>query len=930
MTTTVVFLLLGLANGAVFGSLAAGLVVTYRSSGVVNFAIGAIGLFTAYSYAYLRRGSFLILIPGLPLSAHFGTTLNTVSAGAIALAEASVLGLLLYICVFRPLRRASAVAKSVASIGITIALVGIMGQRLGTTPISVPAIFSNQLWKLGSIHVPTDRIWFALTVLAIGVLFTLMIRFTAFGLSTRAVAETEVGAYVSGLSPDRVAAANWMLSCAVAGLAGILIAPIVPLVPVAYSLFVIPALAAAAIGRFHNIMRAIIAGLFIGMLQSELANLESKHSWLPQAGLPDLVPLVLILGVLVFRSKLLPVRGELIATTIGRAPRARRPGITALAGLALGSLTLALLHPEWRVAFVTSLIFGIISLSFVIVTGLAGQVSLAQFTLAGVGGFLLSPLTTSWHVPFPLAPIAAALAAALGGLLIGFPALRVRGLPVAVVTLALAVVLEDGWFQNDQFVGVGGVARIAGPTFFGLDLRNQVGSHFGRLEFGFLVLVLLVLVALGVAFLRSSRLGSAMLAVRADERSAAAVGINVVVVKLVAFGIGAFVAGLGGAMLGYLQGSVTDASYSVTLGFSAFALAYVAGITSISGGILAGVMASGGLLYMAVNRWISFGSWYATIAGIGLVLTIVKEPEGIVGRFHRVLAERTPNRELAVESDVAGIEFTSSKGSLIRPERPGLDRPPVRGEETTVPALSVESIRVTYGGVVAVDDVTFQVSRGAIVGLIGPNGAGKTTLLDAICGFNDSTGLVSVTSRRIDGLAPHKRIQSGLGRTFQAQSLYDDLTVRENVEIGSASRWAKEPASRSREAVEAALLQMELSEYAQRRVGELSQGRRQLVSIARALAGTPDVLLLDEPAAGLDTTESRWLGDRLQAVRDLGLSMLVVDHDMSLILGLCDEVCVLDFGELIACGTAEHVQNDPKVVNAYLGAGHAKAHKAPA
>ena len=195
-------------------------------------------------------------------------------------------------------------------------------------------------------------------------------------------------------------------------------------------------------------------------------------------------------------------------------------------------------------------------------TGYAGQVSLAQLTLAGVAGFLLATMTTDWSIPFPIAPILAALGATVVGVIVGLPAIRVRGLFVAVVTLAMAYAVQAVWFHNSDYVPAEG-KNISGPKLFGLDLRSRVGTDYPRLAFGLLVLGVLVIVAVSVALLRRSRLGSAMLAVRANERSAAGAGINVVRVKILAFAIAAFIAGLGGAMLGYNQGNLTFDPFDV-------------------------------------------------------------------------------------------------------------------------------------------------------------------------------------------------------------------------------------------------------------------------------------------------------------------------------------------------------------------------------
>ena len=649
MTDHVNFLLLGLANGAVFAALALAVVVTFRSSGVLNFATGAIALQGAYTYAYLRRGLLLNPIPPFPATLDLGRNLGLAPALAITLLLQAVLGVVLYLVVFRFLRNAAAVTKAVASLGVMVVLTAALAKQTGPEQELVAPIFRSRTYELGGVRLAGDRLDVVLAVLGVALLLAVMYRFTPFGLATRAASETETGALVSGVSPERVAVLNWAIGAVVAGLAGVLIAPLTPLVPGTYTLFIVPALAAAVLGRFSALGSAVVGGLVIGMLQSEAVFLGGRWSFVPKSGLAELIPLVLVLVALTIRSTPLPTRGTLFVRALGKAPGPTRVLKPALAGAVVGPVAVFTLHGTLRGGLIVSLIASVIALSLVVVTGYAGQVSLAQLTLAGAAGFTLSGLTTSWHIPFPIAPLLAAGVATVVGVVVGLPALRIRGLLVGVVTLTLAVALEALWFRNNDFNGGTTGARVVNPKLFGIDLGIGSGAAFPRPAFGLLCLVVLLGVAVGVAKLRTSSLGSAMLAVRANERSAAASGVSVVRVKLQAFAIGSFIAGLGGCLLAYSQSVVTFQSYSALGGLDLFAAAYLAGITSVAGGVLAGMIAASGLLFTIIDQHAHIGQWFGIVTGAGLVFTVIRNPEGLVGPVHAALARRrhSPGSALA-------------------------------------------------------------------------------------------------------------------------------------------------------------------------------------------------------------------------------------------------------------------------------------------
>jgi sulfate-transporting ATPase len=891
----------------VYAALALALVITYRASGVLNFATGAIALYVAYTYAALRKGELLVPIPGLPKTLDLGQELGFWPAVLISMVVASVVGAVLYVLVFRPLRDAPPLAKAVASLGVLVVIQGVLAIRQGTIAVSVAPIFPAERWEWGDVLVLSDRFYLALTVVGLALLVGAGYKFTRFGLLTRATAESQTGACVSHVSPDRVALLNWMISAMVAGIAGILIAPVNPLTPVTYTLFVVPALAAAVVGRFQYLVPIVAAGLAIGMLQSEALSLAADHSWLPQTGLAELVPLIVILIALVVVGGGMPVRGGLIRQRLGRAPRPRSLLGPTVVGSVVGVVALVLTQGTWRAAVIGTFIAAVIGLSLVVVTGYAGQVSLAQLALAGTAAFTLSYLTQSWDVPFPIAPVLAALVATAIGVVVGLPALRLSGLTLGVVTLALAYAIEAVWFRNADIVPSSG-AHIDPPSMFGIDLGIGSGKDFPRIGFGLVCLATLVAVAVGVAVLRRSTLGSAMLAVRANERSAAAAGVNVVRVKVLSFALASFIAGLGGSLLAYRRGVVTFDSFTAIGGLALLSTAYLAGITSVWGGINAGVLAASGITFIALDRWVNLGEWFQVISGVLLIVTLITNPEGIAAAGHEI-ADRWARWKAGRRAGEVVAE---------RPTVAPVPAPAMAAVDGSGSALQVDHLTVRYGGVVAVSDVSLRVEPGQVVGLIGPNGAGKTSVIDAVTGFAPAEGSVELAGQRLAGLAPHARVRAGLARTFQSLELYDDLSVEENVSVAAVGgRQAERRAKVAR-----ALASVGIAGLAERPAGELSQGERQLVSIARACVGEPAVLLLDEPAAGLDSDESAWLGDRIRSIGTAGTGLLLVDHDVNLVLGVCDHVYVLDFGSVIAEGPPETIRADRSVAAAYLGTIH--------
>jgi ABC-type branched-subunit amino acid transport system permease subunit len=635
MSSYVLFLILGLGAGATYAILGQGLVLKYRSAGVVDFAHGAVAMFIAYVFINLRSFGELefpvVLVPH-QVSLNGGAGLSTTPAIVISLVYAAVLGLLLYVLVYRPLQSASPLTRVCASVGVMLCLEAIAVLNYSTEPVATNPVFPSSPLSLAGITFPEDRLFLAGVVIAISVGLALVYRFSRFGLATRAGAENDRGAALIGISATRVAGQNWVIATVLAGVAGILISPITSLDPTSYTLFVVPALAAALLGRFQSFWITALGGILIGCAQSEIDKLITVWTWLPQEGLPDALPFAVIIVVMALRSRSVVARGGEAAERNPSVGRPRAPLRTAAACFAAGLILLVVLDGVLRFALISSLTVTCIALSVVVLTGYVGQVSLAQMTLAGIGGFMLGHISSAWGIGFPWSLILAGLCAVPVGLLIGLPALRLRGVNLAVVTLGFAAALDAVVFSSENFAGGTGGLPIPPPRLPGLSLGISQGSAYPRVVFGVLVLIVVILLGLLVARLRGGPAGRMLLAIRSNERAAGSVGINVAQGKLMAFGLAAFIAGIGGALTGYMQGELTADSFAAFTSISLLAIVFVAGVGRIAGAVVAGLMFSAaGLFVTFLNIHLSIGKYQAIVAGIALVVTAVQNPDGLTG-----------------------------------------------------------------------------------------------------------------------------------------------------------------------------------------------------------------------------------------------------------------------------------------------------------
>ena len=890
MQQILLFSLLGLGSGALIAGIALGVVLTYRGSGIINLATGGVAMFAGYTFWALTTDLL---------------HLSTVPALLVSLVIVLVLGVAIELVAFRPLRTAPPLAKLVSSLGVLLVLQASMLLAFGTTAQPEPSVLPQNTVKLLGAVIPVDRFILTGIVIVLAAVLAALYRFTLFGLATRAASENEVFAMLSGLSPNRLSMINTLLASVIAGGVGILAASITQLDTETLPLQIVPALAAALLAGFTSFGIACAAGIGLGIIGSLLQYVTSL-SWFPTAGgvaLPgvyELVVFVLIVLFMYLRGASLPSRGELVEQRLPEAPRPRRLAVTAPVVAVVCAVALVVLPFDFREALVNTMIGTLIALSLVVITGFMGQISVVQLTLAGVSGFTISHLAVNAGIAFPIAPLLGAGVALILGLITAASALRVRGVSLAVVTLAAVVAITNFGFVNTTWGGGQTGSPVPEPKLLGLDLGPRAGFRGldGNLPspvFGWVVLAVTVALCVLVGLLRRGSLGQRMLAVRSNERAASAVAIDPRVIKFTAFGISAVIAGLAGALYAYNFSSVSADRFDPFTALSLVAFAYAGGITLISGAVFAGLISTQALFPYALDKWLGInGNWFLLFGGAILIVTLIQNPEGVAGAFYR----RTHRRH-AVQRE--GPAPAVAQPPPSRP-RPDLDR--------GAAVLRVSGLSVAFGGVHALNDVDIEVREGELVGLIGPNGAGKTTLVDAVTGFVRFSGTVELDGRDIGQMPPYQRARLGLGRTWQSTDLFDDLDVRENLTVADGTG-----------EVDSKLSLVGLDVAGEAMPGQLSQGQRKLVGIARALASDPRVLCLDEPAAGLDTHESQELGARLRELADQGQSMLLIDHDMGLVLGICDRVVVLEFGRVIADDTPEVVRRDPNVISAYLGAG---------
>ena len=601
-------------------------------------------------------------------------------------------------------------------------------------------------------------------------------------------------------------------------------------------------------------------------------------------------------------------------------------------------------------------VYTVVAASLVLLTGWVGQISLAQAALVGVGAYATGWASGTLGIPFPLnLPIGAA-AAALVAILLGVVALRVRGLYLAVATLVFSWAASEFLFRqtwvldhgiSDKHV-VGGEGSILAFDFSG-----------SRLAFYYAAWGTAVIVLYALTNLRDSKTGRAFFAIRGSEVAAASLGMNVLRYKALAFAMSGALAGIAGNLVITHARVVSPDAFTFNQSMFFLAIAVVGGITSLGGAVSASFLfASLGEIFFrfpAVSSYlqlvstgllaVTFRLYPGGIARLASTVAAKATTPAMADRVARLAARlpRPRQRATAVEPPLSLVEpgaeavsatpaVTDEPVTLSMGSRPPVVALAVARDDRRV-LIEATDVRVQFGGLVAVNNASLTVREGEIVGLIGPNGAGKTTLFNSIAGFNSPTaGTISLYGTDVTSMPVHRRAELGVGRTFQLIQLFPQLSVFDNllaathlqnptgfVQHLTVSGPALRAEAAARQRVARVVDLLELGDVVHRPTAGLPFGVLRMVEVARALVSGARVIMLDEPASGLDNRETDRLIEVLRFVRDLGATLLLIEHDVRMVTSVSDYMYVLERGAIIAEGVPATIQSDPAVIAAYLG-----------
>ncbi|WP_214104211.1 ABC transporter permease subunit [Acrocarpospora catenulata] len=937
----------GLVTGAIYSIMASGLVLTYTTSGLFNLAHGAIAFATAYLYYQLNTGL------GWPAALAF-----IVSVFVFA----PLLGFLLDRLMLRRLARAPLYARIVGTIGLLIALpnlvmwlcvtlgrdvlgIGFADNAAVQEGTAVPGIGPSpaRLFQpLPNIVISSDQLAVFIAAGISAVALWYVIRRTGVGLEMRAVVDRESLAELRGVNSARASAVAWVLTMVLAGLGGVLMAPLFSLTEGIYTLVVLGSLAGVVLGGLRSIPIAFAGGLALGVVQNWIAGYGDR--FLPDtisslSGLKGAVPFILALILLMIFGKDRSRRGGTVAEESPRpdhrsslSPLRRRlpwliwTGILLAYGLQWVPVDVLQASTYTQTWIAQGLAVSVIFLSFVVVTGLGGMVSLAQATFVTAGGFAAGwVLSHQWGTDIPLivhdgelvfvwAVLVGVGVATGAGLLVAFLMTRLGGISLALGTLAVALVAaavifpqqsigngDSGWAIRQPALDIPGLNQIHDlllpgpqPYFDASQLPDQI----------LLFLAVFGLITLAIHGFSRSASGRAMLAIRSSEVAAAASGIRVNRTRIFVFAFAAGIAGLGGVLLGLFSFQVSNSTAPPMTSLFWLALAVLFGIRRPGGALLAGLAFAGGNAVFHALASIAPGSWVndllnsphllPILAGLGAI-QLAQEPDGIL--------PLVGNQKLAKRRD-------SASPKVHEHDTNATERPIVTAASADV-ALQMKDVVAGYDGVEVLHGVTLRLEPGTVTALIGPNGAGKSTLCAVAAGLVGQTaGSVVLGGTDMTDVPTYSRARSGFLLIPEARGVFPGLTVEENLLV-----LLKEEEQRKLVYERFPIL----GERRNQAAGLLSGGEQQMLSLAPALARPPSVLIADEPTLGLAPLVGEQVLDAIVALSSLGTAVLLVEEHAQNALHFADHILCMSRGSIVWSGKPPET-NIEHLVGNYLSA----------
>lgn len=919
----------GLVIGGLSSFTAMGLVLIYRTSRVINFA-------------QANMGGVVATVVVLLVAIHHW---NYWLAVLVGIGAAVTVGALVESGLLRRLREAPRLIVTVATIGIAQlfeALTGFLPQWMGSSRKSLALVPIHVPWRvnanLGTLLLNGDYFFAILVIPVVLLILVWYFKRTDNGIGARAAADSTERAQLLGIPVRRLVVITWMAASVLSTLGALLQAGVNGYQPTALAgpEGIVGPLVAAVIAGFDSLPIAFLASLAIGVLQ------QAVFWSYRQSSDTDLIMFVLVLVALMFhRRSAARVGGEdlgefaalrstrPLAEQVARLPEVRilrAGGMVAL--LLLGSLLPLMLNDSQVTFFAFVGIFMIVAISLVILTGWAGQVSLGQFGLVGLGAGVSGWLITSYHASVLLSLVASTLMGIAAALVIGIPALRIRGIYLAAVTLAFAVPASTFFLSSLHFPSFA-PTLVTPPLLFGrYDLSQPRDFYYFCLLF--------VIVAFGVArYFRNSRIGRAAIAVRDNERMAAAVSVSATRVRLIAFGLSGALSGIAGSLFLLASRGIPFGGFAPVLSLEAFTMVVVGGMGSLWGAIL-------GALYVYLAQYFLGATSLLLVTGGGVVAVLSLAPGGFadlayrlrdrllrtVLRLHHLspnLVYSRPEGEEATSYTLKGLFATiSAAPARVRrtvSPRARLERGKPHADGSSA-HLTCEGLHTGYGHLPVLFGVDMEVKRREILALLGTNGAGKSTILRVVAGLLPAWhGRVLFEGEDVTRLTPADRVARGIVMVPGGRGVFGSLSVRDNLRLAS---WIPRRRKDKPFVADTTARIFELFPVLEQRLGQqaslLSGGERQMLTIAMALLCGPRFLMVDELSLGLAPSVVSTLLEVLRSLNEDGITVMIVEQSINIATAVAPKAIFLEKGEARFSGeTAELASNENLIRSVFLG-----------